>query len=209
MMKEFLLALLLFLTSITVYSQRFHGGLLAGFSASQVDGDSYAGYNKAGLQGGVFISTELTSRIDARLEIKYTSRGARNPASRDNTGAYKLALHYIDLPVLLSVGIKQLGAIELGLVPGYLFNAGGEDDAGKLPREYLVVFRKFDLGTLLGIAINITPKLAFNMRYSYSVFSIRDQESPSAGYSWFGKLIGHTNGDFNNYLTFGVNYQLK
>lgn len=205
-MKKLLLALLLILCNCVLFAQRFHGGVLAGVSASQVDGDSYAGYNKAGLQGGVFISTGVTSRIDAHLEIKYTARGARNPASSDNTGAYKLTLHYIDLPVILALGIKELGSFELGLVPGYLFYASGEKDAGEVITENL---KKFDLGTLLGISVNITTKLAFHMRYSYSIFSIRDQESPSAGYSWLGKLLGHTNGDFNNYLTFGVYYQLK
>jgi hypothetical protein len=208
-MMKVLLPVCLILLNTVVYSQRFHGGILAGFTAAQVDGDSYAGYNKVGLQGGVFISTSLASRIDARLEIKYASRGARNPASDDNTGAYKLGLHYIDLPVLLAVRIKKLGAVELGLVPGYLFAVRGEDDKGKLPQEYLIAFRKFDLGTLVGILLNITPKIAFNMRYSYSILSIRDLESTSAGYSWFGKLFGHTHGDFNNYLTFGLNYLIK
>ena len=55
------------------------------------------------LQGGVFVSTALTPYLDARLEIKYAARGARNPASDDNTGAYKLGLHYIDLPVLAAL----------------------------------------------------------------------------------------------------------
>jgi|WetSurMetagenome_2_1015567.scaffolds.fasta_scaffold74927_3 hypothetical protein len=203
---------LLLLTALgytTLNAQPFHGGIMIGFTASQVDGDSYAGYNKLGLLGGAFISTSLTRLFDARLEIRYAARGAVNPASKDNTGFYKLGLHYIDLPLLASVRIKQIGAIELGLVPGYLFAAQGRDDDGKLPGDYLVSFRKFDLGTLVGVKINITPKITLNFRYSYSIFSIRDLESAGAYYSWFGKLFGHSRGDFNNYLTSGINYLLK
>jgi hypothetical protein len=177
--------------------------------ASQVDGDSYAGFDKLGFQGGVFISTALTHGIDARMEIKFTSRGAKNPASDDNTGFYKLTLYYIDLPVLAAFKIKQLGSIELGLIPGYLFATSGEDDAGKLPDEYLVDFHKFDLGTLMGLNYNLSGKIALNFRYSYSILSIRDLGSDNDYYSWFGNLFGFSEGDYNNYMTFGVNYLIK
>jgi hypothetical protein len=208
-MRQSLLLLLLILFRIDLPAQFFHGGILAGFSASQVDGDSYAGFDKLGFMGGVFISTTLTEHVEARLEIKYTGRGAKNPPSDDNTGAYKLGLHYIDLPVLVTILIKHPVHIELGLVPGYLFAAGGEDDAGDLPEEYLVDFRKFDLGTLLGLTFQVTPKTEVNVRYCYSILSIRDPESAGSYYSWFGKLFGHSMGDFNNYLTLGISYTLK
>lgn len=208
-MQRSLLIISLMLFCIAAKGQPFHGGILAGFSASQIDGDSYAGFDKPGLQGGVFISASLTSYLEARLEIKYTGRGARNPASDDNTGAYRLGLHYIDLPVLAAVQIKKPVSFELGLIPGYRFSARGEDEAGNLPEEYLVDFRKFDLGTLVGIRVDLSAKIAVNIRYSYSIFSIRDLESAGAYYSWFGKLFGNSTGDFNNYLTLGVSYLLK
>jgi hypothetical protein len=47
-----------------------------------------------------------------------------------------------------------------------------------------------------------------NVRYSYSLFSIRDQESAGAYYSWVGRIFGHSVGDYNNYLTFAVSYQI-
>jgi hypothetical protein len=207
--KSLPLTLLFCLIGAVGFSQPFHGGIVAGFTASQVDGDSYSGYNKPGLQGGVFVTTEIRPFLDARLEIKYTSRGARSPASDDNTGSYWLGLHYIDMPVIAAFKIKQLGALEIGLVPGYLFAAGGEDNDGKLPEEYIIAFRKFDLGTLIGVCINLSPKFALNLRYSYSIFSIRDLESAGSYYSWFGKLFGHSKGDFNNYLTIAINYRIK
>lgn len=204
----FILSILLFSGSV-LFSQPFHGGLIAGFTASQVDGDSYSGYNKPGIHAGVFISAEILPWIDTRMEIKYTSRGARNPASDDNTGSYLLGLQYIDIPIMASLKYKKIGALELGLIPGYLFKASGEDDAGKLPEEYLVDFHKFDLGLLIGADVNITQKIGVNIRYSYSIFSIRDLDSAGAYYSWFGKIFGHSKGDFNNYLALGISYMIR
>lgn len=207
--KCFCIITILFFSGSALFSQPFHGGLIAGFTASQVDGDSYSGYNKPGIQAGVFISFELLPWLDTRMEIKYTSRGAREPAADDNTGSYLLGLHYIDIPVMASLKYRKIGAFELGLISGYLFKAAGEDDAGKLPEEYLVDFHKFDLGLLIGADVNITQKIAVNIRYSYSICSIRDLDSAGSYYSWFGKLFGHSKGDFNNYLALGISYRIR
>ncbi len=204
-----LLVLLLVVLTFSANAQRFNGGVTGGFTAAQIDGDSYAGFDKLGWQGGVFVETELVPLFDARLEIRYTSRGARNPAGDDNTGGYFLALHYIDLPVLAALKIKKAGAVEIGLVPGYLFALNGEKDNGILTADDKAAYHHFDLGTLLGFRVNVTAKLAVSFRYSYSIFSIRDLGSAGSYYSWFGQLFGHSKGDFNNYLSLGIHYQLK
>ena len=203
------LVFMLFSLPHSAVAQRFRGGLTGGLTAAQINGDSYSGFDKLGWQGGVFVETELMPVFDARLEIRYASRGARNPAEDDNTGAYFLALHYIDLPVLAALKIKKAGAVEIGLVPGYLFTLNGEKDNGILTGEDKAAYHKFDLGTLLGFRVNITGKLAISFRYSYSIFSIRDLDSAGSYYSWFGQLFGHSQGDFNNYLSLGIHYQLK
>lgn len=208
-MRNLILTGLVILLSQSTTAQSFSGGILLGFTASQVDGDSYSGYDRLGFQGGIFVSREMLPYLNARLEIRYTSRGARNPASEDNTGFYLLNLHYIDLPVMAGLKIKNYGTADIGLVPGYRFAAGGEDDSGRLPDEYLVDFHKFDLGILLGMSVNLIPKLTVSIRYSYSIFSIRDLETAGAYYSWFGKIFGHSRGDFNNYLSLALNYSLK
>jgi hypothetical protein len=192
-----------------VQAQPFIGGIVAGFTASQVDGDSYAGYNRLGLQGGVFVLSQLTPIWGARLEIRYASRGALYSVKDDPSVYYRLGLHYIDLPLSATASLGRYGSLEAGVVPGYLFAATGRDAGGPLPKDYLVEFRKFDLGTLLGVHVALTKKLSLSIRYSYSLFSIRDPELAGAYYSWFGKLFGHSRGDFNNYLTTGLCLRLK
>jgi hypothetical protein len=207
-MKWLLLCLLLF-ACIPFYSQNFYGGVLIGFTASQVDGDSYAGYNRIGLCGGVFVRREISPLFNLNMEVRYASRGAFNPAADDNAGKYLLGLHYIDIPLWMDIKIKNYGAFEIGVIPGYLFHTAGKDDAGKMPGDYLVVFKKLDVGTLLGISIRLMEKFSLSIRYSYSIFSIREVKSATATYSWFGSMLGHSQGDFNNYLTTGIRYQLK
>jgi len=211
-MKIKVLTLLLLLSAYclnSVYAQPFHGGILAGFAATQVDGDSHGGYNKAGFQGGVFVNAKLTDLISAQFEIKYTGKGAKKPVSSNSPSVYSLTLHYIDLPLSVNARVKQIGSVEIGLIPAYLFAAQGEDDGGKLPDEYLVTFRKFDLQSLVGININIAEKLMLNLRYSYSLISIRDEDAINNHYTWFGKILGRKTGDYNNCLTAALYYRIK
>jgi hypothetical protein len=203
--------LMLFLTGCFFHlkAQTFHGGLLAGFSATQVDGDSYAGYNKAGLQAGVFVNTRLSDRFFAQLELKYTGKGAKKTVSSLDPEVYMLALHYIDMPVMVDAKIKEFASVEIGLMPAYLFAANGEDNAGKVPRENLVSFKKFDFLFLTGVNIRLLEKLTFNVRYSYSMLSIRKIDTPGNYYNWFAHLFGRKAGDFNNCLTMALYYRLK
>ena len=190
-------------------AQTFHGGVLLGITAAQVDGDTYSGYNKPGIIGGVFITTSRAHRFGGKMEIRYAARGAKEPAADDNTGYYKLALHYIDVPVMVTYSFKKFGQIEAGLIPGYLFAIHGEDDYGIMPSEYITAFRKFDLGTLIGVNIQLLPSLSLNFRYSYSIFSIREDETEGSYYSWYGRLFGYSSGDYNNYLALSINYLIR
>ncbi len=190
-------------------AQIFHGGVLAGFTATQVDGDTYGGYNKAGFQGGVFVNARLSDLFSAQLEIKYTGKGAKKPVNSSDPDIYTLTLHYIDIPLLASIKVKQIGSVELGVIPAYLFSAQGEDNGGNLPSDYLVTFNKFDISSLIGININLIPKLWLNLRYSYSLTSIRPEDYPNGYYTWFGKLFGQKTGQYNNCLMVGIYYRIK
>jgi len=193
---------------IPLSAQRFQGGLLAGLTACQVDGDSYGGFNKIGLQAGVFVSTAFQKNFGAQMEIRYAGKGAQKVTTTDDTEVYKLNLHYIDLPVMGTYTVKKKVVFDLGIVPGYLFAKGGEDSGGPLPQEFLVDFKKFDLAWLVGINFRIMKNLKANLRYSYSLISINDFTDTNASYSWIGNFFGYRTGDYNNYLTLGIYYQI-
>ncbi len=47
----------------SVRAQEFNAGIFGGVTASQVDGDSYGGYNKLGFTAGVFVNREIDNNI--------------------------------------------------------------------------------------------------------------------------------------------------
>jgi opacity protein-like surface antigen len=193
---------------LPVSAQRFEGGLLAGMTASQVDGDSYSGYNKLGFQGGVFVSTAFNKNFGAQMEIRYAGKGAQKVTTTDDPVVYKLTLHYIDLPLMATYTLKKKIVFDLGFVPGYLFAKNGKDSGGPMPQEFLVEFKKMDIAWLIGINYRITENLKVNFRYSYSLMSINDFDGASGIYTWFGNFVGYRTGDYNNYLTMGVYFQI-
>lgn len=194
---------------LLIWGQRFNGGIFGGISASQVDGDSYAGFDKVGLHGGVFVNTFFSEKVGAQMEIKYTGRGARKKTSESDPSIYKLSLHYIDIPVMLNFIVQKKIIIEAGLIPGYLFASGGEDSGGRLDSDFLVDFKKFDFNWLLGLRYKVNDNISAGIRYSYSFFSIRDYTNSGLNYSAIANIFGYTTGDYNNYLVLGVYYQFR
>ena len=51
--------------------QRFKAGVIAGVTASQIDGDASAGFHKVGLQGGLRGIVVLKPRQEASIEFLY------------------------------------------------------------------------------------------------------------------------------------------
>ncbi|MFO7655443.1 MAG: porin family protein [Bacteroidales bacterium] len=199
---------LLFLP-LVLKGQTFSSGIFGGVAASQVDGDSYAGFDKVGLHGGVFVSTSITNKIGVQMEIKYTGRGARKKTSETNPAVYQLSLNYIDIPLMVNFTAQQKFLFEAGLVPGYLFALSGEDSGGRVDSEQLADFKKFDLNWMLGFRYKFTDKVSAGIRYSYSIFSIRDYQNSNANYGLIANILGYTTGDYNNYLTMGVYYHFR
>lgn len=78
-------------------TQRFKAGVVAGLTASQIDGDASAGYHKVGLQAGLRAVAILKKKQEASVEILYTQRGCRNEAK--TPPFFKTTLNYIEVPV--------------------------------------------------------------------------------------------------------------
>lgn len=77
--------------------QRFKAGILAGVTASQIDGDASAGYNKVGLLAGLRGIVVLKPKQEASIELLFTQRGSRNEAK--TPPFFKTTLNYIEVPL--------------------------------------------------------------------------------------------------------------
>lgn len=71
-----------------------------GVVGSQVDGDTYEGFNKAGITAGLFVNRKLSDLFSLQLEMNYIQKGSRKPLDDNNT-YYLMRVTYIEVPVLL------------------------------------------------------------------------------------------------------------
>lgn len=172
-MKILTLCLILLVCTGFLNAQNFEGGLLAGFNASQVDGDSYSGYNKFGFTIGAFTTIKVSNSFSGELQIRFSQKGASKKVTENDPGKYISKLNYIELPVLLRFHQTSKLSWHLGPGFGYLFKYSVEDENGPLNKD-AISFRNFDLSGMAGIQYMMTQKLGVSVTFSYSVIPITD-----------------------------------
>lgn len=201
-MKLFIRIILIlsFLTSIcgTSFSQTFNGGVFAGMNVSQVDGDGFAGYNKAGLHFGVFVNTMIREKLGAQLEIKYSSKGSNKKSSPEQPEIYRIELEYIELPVMLYTTRFYPLVPEAGMSAGYLFVAREKNELGIIPPEATIPFNKWEIAGHAGAKYFVNKNISGHVRLSYSLSRIRKH---AGGGTWY-----FNRGQYNNLISMGLNY---
>jgi len=206
--KIALFSLFLILITTCSFSQEkgFRGGIIAGAVASQVDGDMLSGYNKSGLQGGIFLVNKFTKRAGIQIEMKYIQKGSRTVNHVDslnlgNKRYYKLRLNYIEVPFLYNhylYYLKKQFILEAGVGFAYLFRVrediGGFGMMEISPNDRQ--FSRFEFPILCGVSFFPTENFHINFRYSYSVLPIRPHP---ANQTWY-----FDRGQYNNLISFGM-----
>lgn len=204
-------------------AQQFKAGVIAGVATTQVDGDTYAGYNKLGFIAGGFVAKNFSPRSGSQppdnkwsvsFEITYVQKGSRKIPRPDkgDYSFYKLNLNYAEVPFLLrysfvapdSAGEKKFKfQIEGGLAVGALVQWKEEDKNGQVIGG--VPFEKFDVSTLLGITYLLSDNVFFNTRYEYSALPVRRGPILQYYQNWTHKFLKP--GYYNNVLIFSLRYQ--
>ncbi|MFH1319040.1 MAG: porin family protein [Bacteroidota bacterium] len=199
----------LFCSILVAHAQDFNGGIVAGMSTSQIDGDAFLGYNKAGLVFGGFVNRELKEKLTAEFGIIYIGKGSKEPENPDSSECSfcKITLRYIEVPVLLQfkrlkVREKELKLIlEAGLSFGVLFSYKEEDEHGDI--ELIEFYKSTELGFIAGLSYPLSETISFNSRFEYSILPIANQIMFNAK-TW--RISG---GSFNRLFSFTLKYQFK
>jgi len=203
-MKQFLLGLLLLgLTGFNSYSQRFEGGIIAGLNASQVDGDTYSGYNKPGIVAGGYVLTNISRTLFTGFELKFSQKGSRknpDPKATDDQSKYIMRLNYAEMPVYLGIRTSERISLLAGLSAGYLINGTEFDNYGKFVAEDQYPFKALDVEGFLGFRFKMTDRLSIDVRGAYSLIPIRDQPGDPV---WYWK-----SNQFSNLLSTTLVYRL-
>lgn len=206
---QYLLALTLLALSLSVQAQRgprrFGAGILLGATASQINGDLSAGYNKLGVNTGLRGITRLNQRTDLQLEILYAQRGAQTELLRDpdNPFGFSLTLNYIEVPVMWSYkdwlieGDDERDdyyrvAFNIGLSYARFLGAKSKDDLNALAAVAPDYLKKNDVSFLLGANFFATRHIGFSFRYVRSIgfmYDPRDWPNPPYQRAWHGHCL--------------------
>jgi len=134
-MKKLILSLLFLFIVAFGFAQKFNGGAMIGMAATQVAGDTYSGFNKAGPIAGFFVNLNASERSTFQLELFYIQKGSRKNADAvtGDYDSYLLRLNYIEMPLLYQLKFGWF-AIEAG--PAVAFTM--KKQTGKMCRPMIL-----------------------------------------------------------------------
>ena len=196
-------------------AQSFNGGLIAGATFCQVDGDYYAGYHQLGFTAGAYINLPVEDHLSFQMEMKYSLFGAHSShyeiTERVPTlKPYSLRLHYAELPLMFRYDLGQFRingrpldfvTLEAGVSLDFRLKATEDVDG-----DYQVTTSRWNFFSMTG---NAGLHFAFNdhwgmgARFMYSVVPIRFTGNPGWFYGqYYNKVIQFT-------LTYNINSPVR
>ena len=181
-------------------AQKFHGGFALGLAASQVAGDTYSGYNKAGLFGGGWVSLNIGERSSVQMELTYFQKGSRkNPDSLDYS-SYLLRTNYVEMPFLFQYRINKF-TVEAGPSAGFLLGYKekiNEEPAYSDNTPTLVTFQMN-----IGLRFDVNKHWIVDFRSNNSLLNIRKHNVSGDVWRFWSY------GQFHDALVLSMFYKIK
>ncbi len=189
-----LAAILIFLQPLNTLAQsnyyvenerEFFGGVIAGTNLSQIEGDGIAGYNKVGANVGAIVYARLKGPWAASMEILYSQKGSLANYSQQidytlTLTHYSINLNYAEIPVLINVFDKHKNHASFGL--SYSRLVGSTEGITTIPYHNFnfnaYPFQQSDFNIVAGAWVHIKKGLFVNLRFQYSLVSIREIVPP-------------------------------
>jgi len=177
----------------------FDGGLIFGTNFTQVDGDTYWGYHNVGLNTGATVYIHFTQRWGLSMDLLYMQKGSRsaNTYTDPNLGLeieqYGIQLNYVEVPVTFhfkqSLPVFENPAIvdfELGASYARLISSS---EWAYMSQPFstnpaINYFNNTDYNVVLGAAMKLYKNLNVNIRYQYSLTTIRPAARVPLGFSY-------------------------
>ncbi len=204
-MIRFCFLLIVVFLNTSVYAQRaFRAGLLFGLNASQVHGDTYSGFNKAGGVGGIFVSTNPEKKWYGQMEMQYSMKGSRKIANpeKGDYDFFELRMNYIEVPLLLRLNLKRI-VPEIGLAFAVLVNTREFDDFGEITP---IGYRRTETSTIVGVSYQINSHWMFNLRSTNSFFPVKVFPTPIYYQRFIPNLFNR--GMYHNVVGLTISYRL-
>ena len=152
----------------SLLAQNVGGGLLATGIASQIDGDSWGGYNKPGYTFGGFAWYDFNDRISLMPEISIGKRGSREVVK----GYGQVSLTMIDVPWLVRYrlfGKPEAQSLLLEAGPSANILLAAKSGFGQLKRDLMPNFHRFNLSGSVGSTFFFNKGIAVFGRWTYAL----------------------------------------
>lgn len=170
-------------------AQVFSGGINAGIVGSQVAGDTYSGYNKAGIFAGGYVNLRTHAHTAFQIELSYIQKGSRhNPDIKNGDYTfYLMQLGYVEMPIFMRYHLNRGLFLEAGPSVSVLLHSHEEID-------YLTQtanpFSLFNGSVLAGLGYPISDRLCFEFRTYTSLSPIRKNRVTGDRYRllWYGQF---------------------
>jgi len=191
---------MLSLFSFSLQAQRFHGGVMAGLAATQLDGDNLGGYNKPGIRVGGWVNTRVWPNTILQLELEYIQKGSKISQNDIKDGKYYHSrLHYIQVPLVARTDLMERLQGEAGIAGAYLTQSLEDKDGGGFLKA-TPDFTQFEFSGLVGLSYRLLENLAATVRFNYSLLPVR--EHPGDQSWWLDR------GQYNNAMLFSLYYRI-
>jgi hypothetical protein len=191
--KFYYLFLIVFIYQ-TNFAQQFRAGFSGGLVATDIDGaDSRDGdndFHKLGFTLGGIVNTPINKKNTFQFEINFIQKGSMQPPDSNNMGYYKIALSYIEVPVLIKRRIyftirkKPVSKFDLeyGFSAGKLLQHSATGNNNYSLTSSKNAFNPFDISLLAGADYNISKNVYFCFRYSNSVIPAIKRNTPNLNF---------------------------
>ncbi len=168
----------------------FDGRLLFGTNFTQLDGDTYAGYHKVGINAGGQVYVHFKQLFGVSLELLYSQKGVRGGTVKESYtlgtyfDKYYLNLNYASAALLLHCNM-YIFDYEAGISYSRLISSKewAEADVPVVIDPVLASFNNYDVDYVAGFSMRISKRWRWNMRYEYSIVPVRPWDRVPPRYS--------------------------
>jgi len=159
---------------------RFRLTLLAGFNASQIDGDDSAGFNKVGVNAGGQINilldrTDWVGRFQPSVGIGFSQIGSRSVNNDNIFEPFSFKMAYAQIPVMINY-IDQRWMFSAGFAYGRLVNLAYEEGGVDATETVTDVYKSDGLNFIGGMTYYVTRNIGINIHWEHSTYSITKPE---------------------------------
>lgn len=186
----------------------FKAGIVGGIAFTQIDGDGYSGFDKAGINAGGFVNNHFGwEKTSLQMELLYVNKGSRKPPNPEKgISYYQINLNYVEIPLLVKYRYKKL-CFEGGLSYAQLVRHREFDTSGELTEKEYPPFKNSEFALNLGAGYFFNEKFSLNIRSVRSILPVRDY-AVFTQFGFFGLTSsGIFGGSYNTVVAYSLRYQ--